>query len=364
VWVDMTLSASAVEQECTRTSGGWNINGRGRSRPADRPACSIAPVAIVRVSTKYPDRLPALSPSHEMACAASPVVATTGPAAVSVARRCGLRCRPTGAASHGQRPSSYATSNCLVVGGGASRSAASALAAAPRQAAAAASATEDGDDDEEDLQSSPPPAAPPSLAEQWTVRRAVARDLEAVVAMAACSGVEWSAAQIAEELNKDISSVLVAVPRVDFGGGVAVAGGGVVHGVGGGSEGSVSSGGGDCDDRGEGGVGGGGGSDSGVGAGGVDVGGNSDGGVGVGGGVSAGGNASNVLSLPVGGMAVAWVVADEVQILEVAVHPTLRRNGLGSRLVRAALDVCPTGDATLEVGPGGPCSPRHQMPCN
>ena len=43
---------------------------------------------------------------------------------------------------------------------------------------------------------------------------------------------------------------------------------------------------------------------------------------------------------PIAGLVVARVVADvEVQILEVAVHPTLRRRGLGARLVRAALDL-------------------------
>ena len=53
---------------------------------------------------------------------------------------------------------------------------------------------------------------------------------------------------------------------------------------------------------------------------------------------------------PIAGLVVAWVVADvEVQILEVAVHPTLRRRGLGARLVRAALDLAPAADATLEV---------------
>ena len=60
--------------------------------------------------------------------------------------------------------------------------------------------------------------------------------------------------------------------------------------------------------------------------------------------------ADTATDVPIAGLVVAWVVADvEVQILEVAVHPTLRRRGLGARLVRAALDLAPAVDATLEV---------------
>ena len=60
--------------------------------------------------------------------------------------------------------------------------------------------------------------------------------------------------------------------------------------------------------------------------------------------------ADTATDTPIAGLVVAWVVADvEVQILEVAVHPTLRRRGLGARLVRAALDLAPAVDATLEV---------------
>ena len=55
----------------------------------------------------------------------------------------------------------------------------------------------------------------------------------------------------------------------------------------------------------------------------------------------------------VSGLACAWVVAGaEVQILEVAVRPESRREGLGTALVRAALDLDASLDATLEARAG------------
>ena len=51
----------------------------------------------------------------------------------------------------------------------------------------------------------------------------------------------------------------------------------------------------------------------------------------------------------VAGFAVAWVVGDvEVQILELATLPSMRRRGVASALVRAALDLAPAADANLE----------------
>ena len=49
------------------------------------------------------------------------------------------------------------------------------------------------------------------------------------------------------------------------------------------------------------------------------------------------------------GLAVAWSVAGETQILEVATAPSRRRRGVATALVRAALDLNPTGEAFLEV---------------
>ncbi|MED5372555.1 MAG: ribosomal protein S18-alanine N-acetyltransferase [Myxococcota bacterium] len=48
------------------------------------------------------------------------------------------------------------------------------------------------------------------------------------------------------------------------------------------------------------------------------------------------------------GHAVAWVVADEVHIQTVCVHPQARRQGLGRALVQALLETA-TGPALLEV---------------
>jgi ribosomal-protein-alanine N-acetyltransferase len=51
----------------------------------------------------------------------------------------------------------------------------------------------------------------------------------------------------------------------------------------------------------------------------------------------------------VAGFVVAWVIADvEVQILEVATCPSMRRRGVASALVRAALDLAPAAEARLE----------------
>lgn len=49
------------------------------------------------------------------------------------------------------------------------------------------------------------------------------------------------------------------------------------------------------------------------------------------------------------GVCCAWVVAGEVQILEVATHPSARNQGVGGLVLRAACDRCPEGDAFLEV---------------
>lgn len=121
-------------------------------------------------------------------------------------------------------------------------------------------------------------SAPPSEpAKAWEVRAATPADLDDVVAMAACSGVEWSGAQIADELRTP-GNLLVAVP--------------VRPGV-----------------------------------------------------LAAAAEPAPIVS----GLVASWVVAGEVQILEVAVHPSVRRRGLGRALVRAALDRSPAGEAALEV---------------
>ena len=53
----------------------------------------------------------------------------------------------------------------------------------------------------------------------------------------------------------------------------------------------------------------------------------------------------------VAGHAVAWTVADEVHILDVCVSTHARRQGLGSLLVAALLEIAP-GPALLEVRAG------------
>jgi ribosomal-protein-alanine N-acetyltransferase len=56
-----------------------------------------------------------------------------------------------------------------------------------------------------------------------------------------------------------------------------------------------------------------------------------------------------------GGFLISWVVCDELQVLEVAVHPTLRRKGLGRFLLNAALHQARARQAdraTLEVRGG------------
>jgi [ribosomal protein S18]-alanine N-acetyltransferase len=50
------------------------------------------------------------------------------------------------------------------------------------------------------------------------------------------------------------------------------------------------------------------------------------------------------------GLAIVWTVADEAQLLEVAVHPAWRRRGVGAALVAAVLARAPAGGSVvLEV---------------
>lgn len=122
---------------------------------------------------------------------------------------------------------------------------------------------------------------------RWRVRRADASDADAVVRLAAAAGVEWSAAQVTEEVEK--GNALVAVSARD-----------------------------DARDRPR-------------------------------GDADAPGSRSPEADAGVAGFAVAWVVGRvEVQILEVATRPSMRRQGVASALVRAALDLAPAADATLE----------------
>ena len=122
---------------------------------------------------------------------------------------------------------------------------------------------------------------------RWRVRRADASDADAVVRLAAAAGVEWSAAQVTEEVEK--GNALVAVSARD-----------------------------DARDRPR-------------------------------GDADAPGSRSPEADAGVAGFAVAWVVGRvEVQILEVATRPSMRRQGVASALVRAALDLAPAADANLE----------------
>jgi ribosomal protein S18 acetylase RimI-like enzyme len=115
---------------------------------------------------------------------------------------------------------------------------------------------------------------------RWRVRRADASDADAVVRLAAAAGVDWSAAQVTEEIEK--GNALVAVPGTETR---------------------------------------------------ADA--NAD----------ADADEENVAY----GFVVAWVIGDvEVQILEVATLPSMRRRGIASALVRAALDLAPAADANLE----------------
>ena len=127
--------------------------------------------------------------------------------------------------------------------------------------------TNDGDDD-------PPPARVATPADFFDVRAATDTDAADVIACARAAGVEWSDAQIAEEIHK---GNFVLATRKGRGG------------------------------------------------------------------------TSEPPSPLVVGVCCAWVVAGEVQILEVATHPSARREGVGGLVVRAACDRCPTGDAFLEV---------------
>ena len=53
---------------------------------------------------------------------------------------------------------------------------------------------------------------------------------------------------------------------------------------------------------------------------------------------------------PAVGVAVAWAVAGEAHLLELAVHPAFRRRGLGAALLEAACAAAgPGGTALLEV---------------
>lgn len=126
---------------------------------------------------------------------------------------------------------------------------------------------------------------------RWRVRRADASDADAVVRLAAAAGVEWSAAQVTEEVEK--GNALVAV-----------------------------SAGNDARD---------------------DARADADGPR-----VSTFSSSASSQAV-VAGFVVAWVVADvEVQILEVATCPSMRRRGVASALVRAALDLAPAAEARLE----------------
>ena len=127
--------------------------------------------------------------------------------------------------------------------------------------------TNDGDDD-------PPPARVATPADFFDVRAATDADAADVIACARAAGVEWSDAQIAEEVHK---GNFVLATRKGRGG------------------------------------------------------------------------TSEPPSPPVVGVCCAWVVAGEVQILEVATHPSARREGVGGLVVRAACDRCTGGDAFLEV---------------
>jgi len=127
---------------------------------------------------------------------------------------------------------------------------------------------------------------------RWRVRRADASDADAVVRLAAAAGVEWSAAQVTEEVEK--GNALVAV-----------------------------SAGNDARD---------------------DARADADGPR-----VSTFSSSASSQAPVVAGFVVAWVVADvEVQILEVATCPSMRRRGVASALVRAALDLAPAAEARLE----------------
>ena len=127
---------------------------------------------------------------------------------------------------------------------------------------------------------------------RWRVRRADASDADAVVRLAAAAGVEWSAAQVTEEVEK--GNALVAV-----------------------------SAGNDARD---------------------DARADADGPR-----VSTFSSSASSQTAVVAGFVVAWVVADvEVQILEVATRPSMRRRGVASALVRAALDLAPAAEARLE----------------
>ena len=118
---------------------------------------------------------------------------------------------------------------------------------------------------------------------RWRVRRADASDADAVVRLAAAAGVDWSAAQVTEEIEK--GNALVAVPA-----------GNSTH----------------SETR-----------------------------------ASADGEAKK--EKVAYGFVVAWVIGDvEVQILEVATLPSMRRRGVASALVRAALNLAPAADANLE----------------
>lgn len=131
---------------------------------------------------------------------------------------------------------------------------------------------------------------------RWRVRRADAADADAVVRLAAAAGVEWSAAQVTEEVEKGNALVAVSAGNDARDDACADADGPRVSP-------SSSSAREDADDA----------------------------------------------DAVVAGFIVAWVVADvEVQILEVATRPSMRRRGVASALVRAALDLAPAAEARLE----------------
>ncbi|MCB9760457.1 MAG: ribosomal protein S18-alanine N-acetyltransferase [Alphaproteobacteria bacterium] len=52
------------------------------------------------------------------------------------------------------------------------------------------------------------------------------------------------------------------------------------------------------------------------------------------------------------GHAIGWAVAGEAQVLELAVHPEARRQGLGRLLLEALVAACGGGEALLELREG------------
>ncbi|EEH56915.1 uncharacterized protein MICPUCDRAFT_58012 [Micromonas pusilla CCMP1545] len=155
---------------------------------------------------------------------------------------------------------------------------------------AIATAADDAEEEDAVNSSAAAPAEKEEAVVAWVVRAATRDDLDALVATAALSGVSWTASQIEDELENAVARVLVAsAPEEDD----------------------------DLADD-------------------ADV-------------PRASSSSSSSSSSSFAGLAVAWSVAGETQILEVATAPSRRRRGVATALVRAALDLNPTGEAFLEV---------------